>query len=58
MTLEAASDLAVALALASAPKPVGLGLAMEVHAPHNDGVRSSIELTILTAIQSVTNNLS
>src|SRR5215470_6981931 len=59
MTLEAASDLAVVLALASAPKRVGLGLGMEVHAPHDDGVKkSSIELTIPTAIQSVTNDLS
>src|SRR5215472_805834 len=58
VTLEAASELAVVLALASAPKRVGLCLGMEVHAPHDDGVKSSIELTIPTAIQSVTNDLS
>jgi hypothetical protein len=58
VTFEAALDLAVTLAFGSTSKPVRLALGVEVHAPRDDGVKSSIELTITTPIQSVTGDLT
>jgi hypothetical protein len=57
MTLKAAPNLALALAFASAPERVGLCLGVEVHSPHDDGVESSVELTIPTSIESVPDDL-
>ncbi len=53
MTLQAATDLRVALSLGAPPRGIGLGFGMVVEPPQDDGVKSAVRLTIAAAVEAV-----